>query len=109
MCDHCGCREYPAIAEMSAEHEEILAVAWQLTELVRSGGGAGVEADQRRARLLRMLDIHARAEETALYPLLVARGDLTPEHSDVLEAEHAELAAAILATERFVPQHAGAG
>ena len=30
MCDHCGRGQFPAIAELSAEHEEILRVAWAL-------------------------------------------------------------------------------
>lgn len=27
MCDHCGCRAYPPIAELTAEHVEILRLA----------------------------------------------------------------------------------
>ena len=88
MCDHCGCREYPPIAELSAEHEEILRVAWEV----------GEHGDRtQRDLLLAMLEIHVAAEETALYPLLVADGDLADEHRRVLEAEHAGLKAALLA------------
>jgi hypothetical protein len=88
MCDHCGCHEIPAIAELSAEHEEILRVAWEVAE-----HGRGSERDE----LLGMLEIHVAAEETALYPLLVEIGDLDPAHCGVLEAEHAGLKAALLA------------
>lgn len=88
MCDHCGCREFPPIAELSAEHEEILRVAWEVAE---HGGVAESDA------LLGMLAVHVAAEETALYPLLVAGGDLDAEHSAELEAEHAGLKAALLA------------
>ena len=30
MCDHCSCRQFPAIAELSEEHEAILGVAREL-------------------------------------------------------------------------------
>ena len=88
MCDHCGCREFPPIAELSAEHEEILRVAWEVAE-------HGQAAD--RDALLGMLEVHVAAEETALYPLLVAGGDLDAEHCGVLEEEHAGLKSALLA------------
>lgn len=88
MCDHCGCRDFPPIAELSAEHEEILRVAWEVAE---HGGVAESDA------LLGMLAVHVAAEETALYPLLVAGGDLEAEHRAELEAEHAGLKAALLA------------
>lgn len=87
MCDHCGCREYPPIAQLTAEHEEILRVAWEVAER----GGVD-ESDV----LLGMLEVHVAAEETALYPLLVAAGDLDAAHSAELEAEHAGLKATLL-------------
>ena len=50
MCDHCSCRQFPAIAELSEEHEAILGVAWELSEEGRSSG-----ADEGASeRLLRM-------------------------------------------------------
>lgn len=32
MCDHCGCRYFRAIAELTADHEQILELAWQVAE-----------------------------------------------------------------------------
>ena len=32
MCDHCSCRQFRAIAELSTEHEQILEVASALIE-----------------------------------------------------------------------------
>ena len=93
MCDHCSCRQFPAIAELSEEHEEILAVAWELSEQL---GATGDRVDDLADRLLRMLDVHVRAEETALYPLLVGCGGLDTDRSDGLETEHADLQAAIV-------------
>jgi len=94
MCDHCSCRQHRAIAELSTEHEQILEVAWALSEQQReTGRGDGPLRD----RLARMLSIHVEAEETALYPLLVDTGDLAPAARDDLEDEHRDLAQALTA------------
>ena len=92
MCDHCGCRQFPSIAELSEEHEQILAVAWELSEDRRSPGREDTEAGE---RLLRMLAVHVRTEEEALYPLLVGTGGLSPERCQALEDEHTEIEIAI--------------
>lgn len=94
MCDHCGCRAFPPIAELTAEHEEILRVAWDIAEHHRLHGATDPQA---RDALLAMLEVHVEAEESALYPLLVAGGDLDPDRSVALEVEHADLKAALIA------------
>lgn len=92
MCDHCGCREYQPIAELSMEHEQILEVAWALSEQHRTtGNGHGALRD----RLAAMLSVHVDAEETALYPLLVDCGDLPADQRATLEDEHAQLGVAL--------------
>ena len=93
MCDHCSCRQHRAIAELSTEHEQILEVAWALSEQHRVDGTA---EGPLRDRLARMLGVHVEAEETALYPLLVDTGDLDPASSDELEDEHTALATALI-------------
>ena len=35
MCDHCGCRAFAPIAELTADHEDILRRAWALAEATR--------------------------------------------------------------------------
>ena len=94
MCDHCGCREFRSIAELSIEHERILETAWELSEHQRRTGTAD---GPHRDRLVAMLEVHVEAEETALYPLLVDCGDLQAAHRDVLETEHEALSAALRA------------
>lgn len=84
MCDHCGCHEFPAIAELAAEHETILSLGWQLAATTRQD----VADDSVRDELLRQLDIHVTKEETGLYPLLLAVGDLSVDASKALEHEH---------------------
>lgn len=93
MCDHCSCRQFRAIAEMSTEHEQILEVAWELSEQHRA---TGVADGPLRDRLMAMLAVHVEAEEVALYPLLVETGGLQPDHLEQLEQEHTDLASALM-------------
>lgn len=85
MCDHCGCRAFGPIAELTADHEHILERAWAMVE-----GEWADEASHEaaRAELNRFLDLHAVKEEIGLYPLLISTGDLDQERCDGLEAEH---------------------
>lgn len=92
MCDHCGCREYPAIADLTEDHEVILALAWHLAEANHDGAPAD---DDVRAELLAVLDLHVAKEETGLYPLLLEQGDLSFETSRTLEDEHRTLREAL--------------
>jgi len=84
--DHCGCRAFPPIAELSREHDDILRLAWQAAE------EAGPTA---RQELLALLDRHVAKEEQALHPLLHDQAELTAQRCAALEAEHAELRVAI--------------
>ena len=84
MCDHCSCREYAPIADLTADHEVILELAWRLVESGGADGGA-------RDALVARLDVHVEKEETGLYPALMEAGGLSSERNDALEAEHREL------------------
>lgn len=88
MCDHCGCRSFAPIAELSAEHEEILSLAWSIAEAARTG--TPVERDE-VAELTRLLDVHNAKEEGGLYPTLLELGGMSEATCDVLEEEHREL------------------
>lgn len=88
MCDHCGCRAIPAIAALTAEHDTILTLAWALAEASRHGDPTDPEVLE---QLVRLLDGHVAQEERALYPLLLATGDLSAESCDALEEEHREI------------------
>ena len=94
MCDHCSCRQFRAIAELSTEHEQILEVAWALSE---QHGATGVADGPLRDQLGRMLAVHVDAEEVALCPLLLETGGLDPAHCDQLEQEHTDIGAALIA------------
>jgi hypothetical protein len=88
MCDHCGCRDFAPIAELTADHEEILQRAWALAEATRAGR---VPPAHDVAHLLALLDVHADKEETGLYPWLIEVGGLSQMVDDELEQEHRDL------------------
>jgi hemerythrin HHE cation binding domain-containing protein len=88
MCDHCGCRSFPPIAELTADHELILGLAWCLAESARVGTGQDASS---RSELVALLDAHVAKEESGLYPALVAVGGVSAEQVADLEEEHREL------------------
>ncbi|MFN8105130.1 MAG: hemerythrin domain-containing protein [Acidimicrobiia bacterium] len=92
MCDHCGCRAFAPIAELTEEHERILAMAWALAEA--AGNGADPPADEAEA-LLALLQVHAAKEERGLYPELVELGELSGQDRGLLEHEHRALRGAL--------------
>jgi hemerythrin-like domain-containing protein len=87
MCDHCGCRNVGPTAELTAEHDEILALAWQLAEAQRAGQALD---DVVLKRLLDLRARHSEKEERGLFPLVLEAGDCTPDQIEHLEAEHRE-------------------
>lgn len=97
MCDHCGCREYAPIAELTADHVEILALAEPLADATRHHRRIDTVG---RDRLLALLAVHAAKEEAGLYPILIAQMGDSDSAFDHLEEEHRELAEAIEA-DRF--------
>lgn len=92
MCDHCGCRSYGPIAELTAEHEVILSLAARVRDATRRN--LPVEGDI-RDDLLALVEAHAAKEELGLYSLLVVATASAPDTFAELEAEHRELRAAI--------------
>lgn len=88
MCDHCGCREFGRLAELHRDHGRILELAWSVAEGHPPGGEAW---EATRDELSALLRVHAEKEETGLYPLLIATGDLDPGQRGGLEEHHREI------------------
>ena len=87
MCDHCGCRNVGPTAELTAEHDEILALAWQLAESQRTAAPVPPDLVQ---RLLDLRARHSLKEERGLFPLVLESGDCSPDQIAHLEQEHRE-------------------
>lgn len=86
MCEYCGCQEIAAIADLTREHDALVAqIAIARTHLSTD------RKDLAAAVCRTMLDIlgpHTVVEEEGLFPLLT--GDF-PEHVQVLRAEHIQI------------------
>jgi hemerythrin-like domain-containing protein len=92
MCNYCGCRDFPEIGELSAEHVEIEETAG----LLRRAVDAGDDTTARRllSQLTELLMPHVTREETGLFAALsdeVTMRDTLAE----LCAEHGDLHAVL--------------
>ncbi|WP_445257425.1 hemerythrin domain-containing protein [Nocardioides aurantiacus] len=92
MCEYCGCRGNPPIAELMDEHTALVDQA----HLVRRELGAGnrVAALARLTDLLAHLDRHVEREEDGIFRAIRATGDFVEEIDD-LEGEHRGFADAV--------------
>ena len=92
MCDHCSCRDFAPIAELTREHVEILDLAVPLAEATRAVATSDPAITR---RLLALVELHSAKEEAGLYPLLIAEMNESPDAFEHLEDEHREILAAI--------------
>lgn len=70
MCNYCGCRAIPAIAELTDQHEEIAEVAGDLERAIVAEHWP--EATEQLATLRRLLAPHVALEETGLFSVVGA-------------------------------------
>jgi hemerythrin-like domain-containing protein len=93
MCDHCGCQEIAAIADLTAEHDVIVTLCGQARRALNAGRLDTV-AD-RAGDIAAVLAPHTLVEEGALFPEMAkAYGD----HVRVLVQEHRFIEEALAAT-----------
>lgn len=91
MCDYCGCRHFPLIGRLSAEHETITNAAGRLREAIAKDRGDPLACLD---DLLELLQPHTALEEKGLFAELRAEGSLA-EAVERLCAEHDDLRAAL--------------
>lgn len=85
MCEHCGCRGVPPIAELMDEHYALLDDA---DEIRRALGAGDREAASRiMERLIAHLDVHVRREERGIFTAMRNQGEFLDE-VEQLEGEH---------------------
>ncbi len=94
MCEYCGCQAVSAIAELTREHDHVVALIGEVRTAHAPAGGA--DAAPRMADLARrisaILDPHTLVEEGGLFPALACD---FPQQIAALVAEH-RLVAAVL-------------
>lgn len=94
MCDHCGCRAFPAIAALTTQHEQIQDTAGLLREAIGRGDHDG--ARRLLTELTGQLAPHVAIEEQGLFAEL-RHDDTARATAEQLCAEHAQLHAALRA------------
>jgi hemerythrin-like domain-containing protein len=85
MCEYCGCREVPAIAELRDEHHHLLDEVDHLRRALAAGDHEG--AAQLLTSLVAHLGQHVSREEHGIFTALRDQGDYTDEVG-ALEGEH---------------------
>src|SRR5262245_20548242 len=73
MCNYCGCRDFPLIAQLTAEHEAIANAAGHLRRAITTGEGDPMAALD---DLLALLMPHTGTEESGLFVELRTEGSL---------------------------------
>lgn len=94
MCEHCGCRGVPPIAELMEEHDAILDDVHQVRSALAEGDRIAVAAQLKH--LVAHLEPHVAREEQGLFTALRNEGEFVDEVV-ALEVEHHDLDAAIAA------------
>ncbi|HEU5008074.1 MAG TPA: hemerythrin domain-containing protein [Jatrophihabitantaceae bacterium] len=90
MCEYCGCQSVPAIAELTAEHDQIREVARDLdTVAQRHDLPVAVELAD---RLLTLLAPHTAVEEQGLFPAIAGEFGA---HVDSLQDDHRRIEQAL--------------
>ena len=94
MCEHCGCRGVPPIAELMDEHRALVDQAHFVRQAL--GSGSHEVAMVRLTDLVAHLRRHVRREEDGIFRAMRTTGEFIDE-VDELEGEHRDLGAAIAA------------
>jgi hemerythrin-like domain-containing protein len=92
MCEYCGCRGVPPIAELMDEHTSLVDQAHRVRHDLGTGHLAA--AMSRLSDLVAQLDRHVRREEDGIFRAMRTSGEFLDEIQE-LEGEHRDLAAAI--------------
>ncbi len=99
MCNYCGCREFPLIGRLTAEHEAIAEAAGRLRDAITKGTG---DPQALLDALLGLLKPHTAAEERGLFAELRAEGSLAGA-VEQLCAEHDDIHGVLNAVDRSGP------
>ncbi len=89
MCEYCGCRGVPPIAELMDEHSDLVDQALHVRREL--GRGEPAAAMAQLTDLVSHLQRHVRREEDGLFRAMRATGEFVDE-IDALEGEHRDFA-----------------
>ena len=90
MCEYCGCQAVTAIAELTREHDQVVAMIGEARAAHAAGDIATLAGLARR--IAEVLEPHTRVEEEGLFPLLT---DEFPDQVAALCGEHRRIEATL--------------
>lgn len=99
MCEYCGCQDIATIAELTREHDALVAEIARVRTCVRAGDTEG--AAQVARRISELLGPHTAVEEHGLFAYLAHE---FPDHIADLEREHREMDAVLAEAALGTPQ-----
>jgi hemerythrin-like domain-containing protein len=98
MCEYCGCQQIAAIAELTREHEAVVAIIGQIQS---SLAGQRLEDVAKSCRqILAILAAHTVVEEGGLFPEMTGE---FPDHIEALRSEHREIEQVLGEATHIVP------
>jgi hemerythrin-like domain-containing protein len=86
MCEYCGCQQIATIAELTREHDDVVAIISRIHNAMT--GQRRQEVARGCQQILAILAAHTVVEEEGLFPEMT---DEFPEHIEVLRSEHHEI------------------
>jgi hemerythrin-like domain-containing protein len=86
MCEYCGCQQIATIAELTREHDGVVAIIDQVQRAL--GGQRPEDVAKGCQQILAILAAHTVVEEQGLFPEMAQE---FPEHIEVLRSEHHEI------------------
>lgn len=92
MCEYCGCRGVPAIAELMDEHIALIDRGAEVRRALSAGNNT--EAMSQLTQLVERLDQHVHREEAGIFRALRNEGEFVDEVQE-LEQEHRDFESTI--------------
>ena len=86
MCEYCGCQQIATIAELTREHDEVVALVGRIQSWLP--GQHREDVAKSCQQILDILAPHTVVEEEGLFPEMTAE---FPDHIEVLRSEHREI------------------
>ena len=90
MCEYCGCQEIAVIAELTVEHDAVVALVGTARRQLEDCDLLALVKTCRR--IVELLGPHTVVEEEGLFPAMV---DGFPEHVEALRSEHRQIEAVL--------------
>jgi hemerythrin-like domain-containing protein len=102
MCEYCGCQQIATIAELTAEHDDVVAIISRVHASMT--GQRHEEVATGCQQILAVLAAHTVVEEEGLFPEMAAE---FPAHITVLAREHRQIETVLSEAASGVPADPG--